>query len=102
MASVMKGIPMSEKRDNTFEDLRLEDLSVAELEEVRGRAATLISEKSVAEKAALRGDIEDLLDEHGFKLVDVFEELAPKRRGRRPAVAAQDSAIGNGHDASNE
>lgn len=81
---------MSEKRESTFDEAELNDLSVAELEVVRDRATVLIAEKAIAEKAALRGDIEDLLDEHGLKLVDVFEELAPKRRGRRPAVATDD------------
>lgn len=88
---------MSEKRESTFDEAVLNDLSVAELEVVRDRATELIAEKAVAEKAALRGDIENLLDEHGLKLFDVFDELAPKRRGRRPGRADHGDSV-NDHD----
>ena len=89
--------------DTMLDDAALETMSVGVLEEMNARVVELIAEKKVTEKEALRHDIEQMLDTHGLELQDVFEELAPKRRGRRPSRTARDEdANRNGHDASHD
>lgn len=83
---------------SVMDDVDLESLSVAELEDLQSEISATLAERTVAEKAEVKREIEELLEEHGLRLDQVFEELAPKKRGRRPSPAAQDGTIGNGHD----
>lgn len=88
---------------NKLDDATLEAMSVDDLEEVSARMTELIAGKKLAEKATLRHDIEQMLAQHGLELPDVFEELAPKRRRRRPPRTPTDeNESRNGHDAAHD